>query len=181
VYASLWNKRAVEERSFARIDHASAGMGLSLVQRYKERDKIAANSVLVTRVLNSAGVFGYTFASQKGNNVVTNPAPGTQSESIIAAFIPGSPTTFTVTRFAKPNPSMPALTETVMPQAKLLEMLDITQTIELAYCRAKPDYYPGPCSQVTLDIDKPTSLDMETKFYENGEILFKQVREFAGR
>jgi hypothetical protein len=68
-----------------------------------------------------------------------------------------------------------------MSEAKLLEMLEITQAIEVAYCRAKPDYYDGPCSQVTLDADKPTSLDMETKFYENGELLFKQVREFAGR
>ena len=181
VYASLWNKRAVEERSFARIDHETAGMGLSIVQRYKERDTIAANSVLVTRVLNSAGVFGYTFSTQEGNNVVTNPSPGTASESVIAGFIPGSPPSFTVTRFAKPDRTMPSFTETVMPENKMLEMLDITQAIELAYCRAKPDYYPGPCSQVTLDIDKPTSLDMETKFYENGEILFKQVREFAGR
>ena len=34
VYASLWNKRAVEERSFARIDHATVAMGLSVVPAY---------------------------------------------------------------------------------------------------------------------------------------------------
>ena len=27
VYASLWNKRAIEERTFARIDHATVAMG----------------------------------------------------------------------------------------------------------------------------------------------------------
>ena len=181
VYASLWNKRAVEERSFARIDHATAGMGLAVVQRYEERAKISANSVIVTRVLNSSGVFGYTFATQVGDNVVTNPAPGTQSESVIAGFIPDAPPSFTVTRFARPTPDAQVRTETIMTQAKMLEMLEITQAIELAYCEAKPDYYDGPCSQVTLDIDKPRSLDMETKFYENGELLFKQVREFAGK
>ncbi len=181
VYASLWNKRAVEERSFARIDHEFAAMGLAIVQRYKEKDKIAANSVAITRVLNSSGVFGYTFGNQEGNNVVTNPQPGTQSENVIAGFIPGAPASFTVTRFAKPEPDVPVFTETVMTEPEMLEMLQITQAVELAYCRANPDYYPGPCAGVTLDIDKPTSLDMEFKFYENGDFLCKQVREFAGR
>lgn len=181
VYASLWNKRAVEERSFARIDHEFAGMGLAIVQRYKEKDKIAANSVGITRVLNSSGVFGYTFSNQEGNNVVTNPAPGTQSESVIAGFIPGAPASFTVTRFAKPEPDVEVFTETVMTHDEMLEMLEISQAVELAYCRANPDYYDGPCANVTLDIDKPTSLDMEFKFYENGKFLCKQVREFAGR
>ncbi|MEM6990934.1 MAG: PEP/pyruvate-binding domain-containing protein [Myxococcota bacterium] len=181
VYASLWNKRAVEERSFARIDHEFAGMGLAIVQRYREKDRIAANSVAITRVLNSSGVFGYTFGNQEGNNVVTNPQPGTQSENVIAGFIPGAPASFTVTRFAKPEPDVPVFTETVMTEEEMLEMLDITQAVELAYCRANPDYYPGDCNFVTLDIDKPTSLDMEFKFYENGDFLCKQVREFAGR
>lgn len=31
VYASLWNTRAIEERSFVRIDHATAAMGLAVI------------------------------------------------------------------------------------------------------------------------------------------------------
>jgi len=31
VWASLWNKRAIEERSFARLDHATVGMGVAIV------------------------------------------------------------------------------------------------------------------------------------------------------
>lgn len=181
VYASLWNKRAVEERSFARIDHETAAMGLAIVRRYKERAPIGANSVVVTRVLNSSGVFGYTFSNQVGNNVVTNPAPGTQSETIIAAFLPGVDPSFTVTRFAKPDPAVEARTETVMTNDRMLELLEISQAVEVAYCRAKPEFYEGPCSNVTFDIDKPTALDMEYKLYENGEFLCKQVREFAGQ
>ena len=181
VYASLWNKRAVEERSFARVDHQTAGMGLAIVERYSDRDEIAANSVVVTRVLNSSGVYGYSFSNQTENNVVTNPAAGTHSESIIAAFLPNVETTFTVTRFAKPDPLAPQLDETVMTHAKMLQMLEISQTVERAYCRANPLYYPGDCAQVLFDPDKPTSLDMEFKLYENGDFLCKQVREFAGR
>lgn len=180
VYASLWNKRAVEERSYARVDHETAGMGLAIVRRYKEKAPIDANSVVITRVLNSSGVYGYSLSNQEGNNVTTNPAPGTNSESVIAAFLPNVDTTFTVTRFAKPEPDLPALTQTVMTQDQMATMLDISQTVENAYCRANPDYYPGSCGQVLFDPDKPISLDMEFKLYDSGEFLCKQVREFAG-
>src|SRR6185436_4147851 len=32
-WASLWNKRAIEERSFARLDHATVGMGIAVVSK----------------------------------------------------------------------------------------------------------------------------------------------------
>lgn len=181
VYSSLWNKRAIEERSFARLDHADAAMGLAIVARYKERGDIASNSVVITRVLNSSGVYGYTFSSQKGNNVVTNPKTGTLSENIIAAFLPDQATSFTVTRFAKNKPNKPALTTKLMTDAQLQALLDITQTVELAYCRAEPGYYDGSCNDVLLDVEKPRALDFELKLYENGEFLCKQVREFSGQ
>jgi hypothetical protein len=184
VYASLWNKRAVEERSFGRIDHATAGMGLAIVRRYAENAEIAANSVVVTRVLNSSGVYGYTFSSQALNNVVTNPAPGTSSETIIAAFLPGIDPTFTVTRFAKPTPESPVLDHTVMTTEQLKTMLDITQAVELAYCGAVADYYPGSasaCDEALFDVEKPRALDMELKLFINGQFHVKQVREFSGK
>src|SRR6185503_2830328 len=52
VYASLWNKRAIEERSFARIDHSSVAMGLAIVPAYDIESEVVANAVIVTRVLN---------------------------------------------------------------------------------------------------------------------------------
>lgn len=54
VYASLWNKRAIEERSFARIDHSSVAMGLAIVPAYDIESEVAANAVVVTRVLNTS-------------------------------------------------------------------------------------------------------------------------------
>lgn len=181
VYASLWNKRAIEERSFARIDHATAAMGLAIVRRYNEKDEIAANSVVVTRVLNSSGVYGYTFSSQVGNNVVTNPAAGTQSESIMASFLPGDPATFTVMRYAKPDAAAAPLTATVLSQAQMQTMLALTQKVELTYCQAKPGYYAGACEQALYDRHKQKSLDMELKLHKNGQFLLKQVREFSGK
>jgi len=181
VYASLWNKRAIEERSFARIDHATAAMGLAIVRRYSEKDEVVANSVVVTRVLNSSGVYGYTFASQVGNNVVTNPDPGTVSESVMAAFFSDEAATFTVTRYAKPDPAAPALTSTVLSKAQMQSMLEMTQHVERSYCQSKPGYYAGPCDQALFDRHKDKSLDMELKLHKNGQFLLKQVREFSGK
>ena len=181
VYASLWNKRAIEERSFARIDHATAAMGLAIVRRYSEKAEVAANSVVVTRVLNSSGVYGYTFSSQVGNNVVTNPDPGTQSESVMASFLPNEPATFTVTRRAKPDAAAPALATTVLTTPQMQTMLELTQFVEKTYCQNKPGYYSGSCDQALYDRHKPKSLDMELKFHKNGQFLLKQVREFAGK
>ena len=104
VYASLWNKRAVEERSFARIDQRTIAMGLAIVPAYDTESEVAANAVVVTRVLNTDDVFGYSLSVQQGNNLVTNPDPGTYSEVTIAGFISDDePTSLTVTRFAKPT------------------------------------------------------------------------------
>ena len=182
VYASLWNKRAVEERSFARIDQTSVAMGLAVVPAYDSESDVAANAVVVTRVLNTDAVYGYSLSIQQGNNLVTNPDPDTYSEFTIAAFLTDDePISFTVTRFAKPTASGPALTAPVLSNDQLTALVDLVRTVERAYCRAKPGYYPGPCSQVTSDNAKPRSLDLEVKILADGRFVVKQVREFGGR
>lgn len=182
VYASLWNQRAIEERSNARIDHATVAMGLSVVPSYDAESDIDANAVVVTRVLNAAGIYGYSLSIQDGNNLVTNPDLGTQTESTIAAFGTGDePTSFTVVRFAKPVADGPTRTEPVLERSQMLELVDIARTVELAYCPAKPGYYGGDCRDVPLDDTKPTSLDLELKLLQDGRFVCKQVREFGGR
>ncbi len=53
-------------------------------------------------------MFGYSLSIQLGNNLVTNPDPGTYSETTVAALGVGNePTSLTVTRFAKPTPDGP--------------------------------------------------------------------------
>jgi len=182
VYASLWNQRAVEERSFARIDHATVAMGLSVVPTYDSESDVDANAVVVTRVINAEGVFGYTLSVQDGNNLVTNPDPATETEVTIAGLGLGDePTSFTVTRFALPVAGEPRRTEPVLSQQQLLSLVDISRSVELAYCAAKPSYYDGDCGFVVVDNEKPTSLDMELKILENGQFVCKQVREFGGK
>ncbi len=182
VYASLWNQRAVDERTFARIDHATVAMGLSVVAAYDTESEVTANAVIVTRVLNTAGVYGYTLSVQERNNLVTNPDPGTQTEVTIAALGLGDePTSLTITRYAQPIADQPQRVEPVLPRADMLRLVDIAATVERAYCAAKSTYYEGDCRYVVVDNEKPTSVDMELKILANGQFLCKQVREFGGK
>jgi hypothetical protein len=137
--------------------------------------------VIVTRVIGNEGLFGYSFATQVGNNLVTNPEPGSYSENVIAGFVdPKLLPTFTVTRFATPSKGAAKLTRRILPDAQMRSLLDITRKAETGYCKAKPSYYPGSCDNVTLDPEKPSSLDLEIKILDNGQFTFKQIREFAG-
>jgi phosphoenolpyruvate synthase/pyruvate phosphate dikinase len=181
VYASLWNKRAVEERSFARIDQSTIAMGLAIVPAYDSESDVAANAVVVTRVLNTDHVFGYSLSVQAGNNLVTNPDPGTWSEVTVAAFISDDePTSLTTTRYAKPSREAPERTERVLADERMRELVDLARRVERAYCRATPGYYRD-CRIVTSAADKPRSLDLELKILESGRLVYKQVREFGGR
>ncbi len=180
VYASLWNPRALVERSFARLDHATAGMGIAVNPSYGEEQ---ANLVLVTRVVGTDAVYGYTLSVQKGENLVTNPLPGTLTEFDVASFSDaGRPPRFSTTRYAKPTVADPVMTTNILTNARMVEIVEIAKKLEIAYCKAKPAYYPGGnCNEVWLDTQKPLSLDMEIKVLPNGNLQFKQVREFHGR
>ncbi len=183
VYASLWNKRAIEERSFARIDHASVAMGLAILPSYDTESPVAANSVVVTRVINSADVFGYTLSVQKDNNTVTNPVPGSWSEqSLYAVSGDAEPASLTTLRFAKPRPEDAVMSTTVLSRETTIQMALMARKVEEAYCRAKGrSYYAKDCASVSWDAAKPKALDMEMKYLQNGEFVLKQVREFSGR
>lgn len=180
VYASLWNPRAIEERSFARLDHASASMGLAVVPAYDTDSEVAANGVLITRAVNS-DYLAYTLSLQKDNNLVTNPDPGTISQMTMATF--GGidrPTRFTITRFATPTKGAPVLTSSVLTEPQMGQIIELAKVVEMAYCKVKPGYYDGDCKYVWLDEAKPKSLDMEFKFLQNGQFVLKQSREFHG-
>jgi hypothetical protein len=181
VFASLWNTRAIEERSFARLDHATASMGIAVVPAYDTESEVAANGVIVTRSINS-DFLAYTLSLQEGNNLVTNPDPGTISQMTLATFsAPDRPARFTITRFATPVAGQSPMTTSVLNEERMIQVSELAKVVEKAYCRVKPGYYSGNCDWVWLDADKPRSLDMEFKFLQNGEFVLKQSREFHGR
>lgn len=186
VYASLFNPRAIAERSFRGFDHDSAMMGIAVVPSYKSNDqKIKANSVLITRVLNTESVYGYQLATQVGNNLATNPLPGTISEMVVIAFQKDATKagpSITIQRFAKvdPNPNAPYLDKTILAEQEIFNIQKIGRHIEEEYCKAKVDYFKD-CSAVSNSARKERSLDMEIKIYDDGKLLFKQFREFSGK
>jgi hypothetical protein len=189
VYASLWNKRAIEERTFHGLDHRGIAMGLAVVPSYnfmkKEGLSVTANSVVLTRVLNTENVFGYTLMTHPGNNLVTNPIPGTKAENAIGTFgYKGEAPALTYLNFAKPHVKKPALKGPVLSRDTSLKVLKITQHIEKVFCINQPKYY-GPariCDYAAVDPEKEKSLDLEYKFLgpNKDHILCKQVREFSG-
>ena len=181
VYASLWNARAIEERSFARLDHATAGMGIAVVPAYDTDGEVTANGVVITRAINS-DVLAYTLSLQKDNNLVTNPDPGTISQMTLATFGGfGRPTRFTVVRRATPVAGAPPLAASVLPDPVMDQLTELSKKVETAYCKVKRGYYDGDCRQVFLDDRKERALDMELKVTEGGRFVIKQVREFHGR
>ena len=181
VYASLWNTRAMEERSFARLDHATVSMGIAVVPAYDTESEVAANGVIITRAVNSE-FLAYTLGIQKDNNLVTNPDPGTIAQTTLATF--GGldrPTRFTLTRYATPVKDAAPLTASVMTEAQLNQAVELAKAVEMAYCRVKRGYYNNDCRYVWLDETKPSALDMEFKFLQNGQFVLKQSREFHGQ
>lgn len=190
VYASLWNKRAIEERSFAHIDQRTAAMGIAINTAYDFRKKTEgikeiANAVVVTRIINSKGIYGYRLSINTDDNLVTNPTPGTQPEISLATFMGlDEAPQFSLIQHAKPVAGAPALTEKMLDQKFYLNLLEISRQVEYQYCKNVPEYYTldgGDCDWVVSDVDKKSSLDMEFKIYSNGEIWVKQVREFSGQ
>lgn len=199
VYASLWNKRAIEERNFARIDQHSAGMALAVNASYDFRDDSEGvdeigNAVLVTRVINSNGVYGYRLSLNVDENLVTNPTPDTQSEIVIASFLGLQPEQdpqekqnkkeepkLSFLQFAKPVPGQETLKKALFNENVYKTLIRVARSVELSYCKNNPKYYKGDCAWITADLERPNSLDMEFKIYSNGEVLLKQVREFSGK
>ncbi len=157
-------------------------MGLAIVPAYDSESDVAANAVVVTRVLNTQDVYGYSLSVQEGNNLVTNPDPGTWSEVTVAGFVSDDePVSLTVTRFAKPTADVGGADDTGARRAS-----------RCWRSSTWPSGWSGPTagpSRATTTSTarrwssttrRPKSLDLELKLLENGRLVCKQVREFGG-
>src|SRR5262249_42679930 len=150
-------------------DSATAKMALAILPKYDENEDIVANSVVTTRAIGGGDLYGYTMSIQKGDNLVTNPDPGTIAELTYAAFSdPNIPPTFSTVRFATPKNDGVREKGPILAPVLLQQMETIAQTVEVAYCNFNPNYYQGQfgCNGVYIDKDKPTALDLEFKVLE---------------
>lgn len=183
-WASLWNERAIAERSWSRLDHADAVMGLAIVPSYDLGSKIEANAVLLTRASGMDDMAGYAISTQAKNNLVTNPGPGSWSELEIAVLLTDDvPTSFTILRHAKPSADAEELKTPVLSQAHGLTIVEAARKVEESWCRAEPTYYPlvdgRDCRWAVFDGKKPKALDFELKLRADNRWVVKQVRTFG--
>jgi pyruvate,water dikinase len=79
VWASLWNWRAFEERSYFKIDHFSCAMGILVHRSFPDED---ANGVLITKNLYNFNP-GYTINSQYKEHSIVFPEPGIIHDQMI--------------------------------------------------------------------------------------------------
>ena len=84
VWAGLWTYRAFEEREFWRIDHLTAAMGILVHPNF---DGELSNGVGVTKniYIPGPGWDGHYVNAQVGENLITNPEPGSIPENYIIA------------------------------------------------------------------------------------------------
>ena len=89
VWASLWNFRAFEERSFYRIDHLASAMGVLVHPNF---DDERVNGVAITRNLYFENFDGYYVNAQIGEDLITNPTGNeTAEELLIMEDLNGTP------------------------------------------------------------------------------------------
>lgn len=80
VWASLWNRRAYEERDYYRIDQRRVAMGVLVHRSFPDE---GANGVAVTRNLYKDDYVGYVINAQVGDVSVVDPPEGVTTEQLI--------------------------------------------------------------------------------------------------
>jgi hypothetical protein len=160
VWASLWNFRAFEERSFWNINHLSVHMGVLVHEAFPDE---AANGVLITRNLAEPTVDGFYVNVQAGENSVTNP-------------LLGSPEIFSIIQGAADGYIQSAVYaySSLMPEQRIL-----TDEEVLALYQAAVSAQEHFASLYDISYWETSVFDIEFKFLEpSRQLIIKQIRPF---
>ena len=159
VFASLWNFRAFEERTFFRIDHASAAMGVLLHPNFSGE---LANGVGVTvdPLYQTRG--NYYLNTQIGEDLVTNPDAQSIPEEILVNA--RNSNNFTLVRPSNQVPDGQRLLS-----SQYLEAL-----------RAMLNTIHGRFGQLySVSADEDFAMEIEYKITAEGNLAVKQARPWV--
>ena len=167
VWASLWNWRAFEERSYYKIVHTSCAMGILVHRSFPDED---ANGVLVTRNIYSTNASFIINVQYKDYSIVF-PEPSILNDQIMLitwSTIPGQDFMAEYLTFS----NVPELNgETVMTNDELLELG--------AYCLELKKHFYYDLPHTCECTEKNFALDIEFKvdsYVEERKIYIKQAR-----
>jgi hypothetical protein len=157
VFASTWNFRAFEERSYWNIDQRFVRMGCLINQALTDE---LANGVLITENIADPAVYGMYVNVQKGELEVVHPTHGALPE--IISILGDANFEVVRQRFSSLSPDQPLLT----PE----EIASVYRAGDQARKHFAP-LYGQAVGQLALDI--------EFKLTTDHRIIFKQARPYT--
>lgn len=161
VYASLWNFRAFDERTFYRVDHFAAAMGVLVHPNFEDEQ---SNGVGVTFDPFYGTTETFYLNSQIGEDLVTNPDALSIPEEILLASNPDTGTDYTILRRSNQVGSG----EQVL-SATHLEQLRI-------YLNTIHDHFRDLYS---VKPDDSFAMEIEYKVTREGALAIKQARPWV--
>lgn len=160
VFASMWNLRAYEERSFYRIDHLSAAMAVLVHPNFSDE---VANGVAVSDDILYQTTGNYYVNTQVGEDLVTNPEGESEPEEYLLDWRRASKDK----RMRESNRATseePLLSEDVRDQLRKL----------------LGDVHSGFAELYEKKIDDPHfAMEIEFKLTKEGKLAVKQARPWV--
>ena len=169
VYASLWNWRAFEERSYFKIDHQSCAMGILVHRSFPDED---ANGVMITRNLYNENP-GFIINVQYKEESIVFPKPGIIHDQIMLlawSITPGQNFMLEYLSFS----NVPELNgQTVMTNEELFELGDYGMALKRHYYDNLPHSCGCSFNSFALDIEFKVDSEVSPR-----KIYIKQMRPF---
>ena len=167
VWASVWNFRAFEERTYRSIDHMAVGMALLVHRSFPDEE---ANGVALTaNPFDTAGLEpGFYVNVQVGEHSVVQPDPGVTTDQFVYHFeMPGQPVVFITHSSLTPEGS------SVLTRAQTYELGVALQAIHRFF---QPLYGGGPGDWYAMDVE----FKFDGEPGEPPELFVKQARPHPG-
>lgn len=171
VWASLWNWRAFEERSYFKIDHLSCAMGILVHRSFPDED---ANGVLITRNLYNQNL-GFIINVQFKEYSIVFPEPGVLHDQIMLVLWSNQPVPegrFIVEYLSFSN--IPELKgERVMTDAELNELGEYAMALKQYFYTQLPHDCGCEFKDFALDIEFKVDSEISPR-----KLYIKQARLF---